>query len=570
MSEESKWWKEISVYQVYPRSFKDSNGDGIGDINGITESLDYIKGLGVDCIWLSPVYPTPNEDNGYDISDYLGIDKEFGTMQDWERFAEEAHSRGLKIVMDIVVNHTSDQHPWFKEARKSRDNPYREYYMWSEGKDGKEPNNWVSFFSGSVWQKNEATDDYYLHLFAKGQPDLNWESQKVRDEVKNIIHYWAQKKVDGFRLDVINCISKVPGYPDAVVVDPNEQYHWASDHFTNGPRFMEFMHEIKRDAFDKYEVFTVGETPFVLPHHGLQFTHAKTGVVNMLFQFELMGVDSASRFEPRPWKLSNIKNITDKWQLGLEGGWNSNYLENHDQPRSVSRFGCLDTPELRVRSAKMLMTWLVLLKGTPYIYQGQELGLTNPRYTLDQYVDIKSVNWMADQRRKGQLTDEELLYRLYNRSRDNSRTPMPWSDEENGGFCSNETRPWVALHPQYREINVADALADPNSTIHHLRKLLALRKQFHVAIYGDYRMVAKDNDKVYAYLRTDTTGQLLVASNFFNEDAVVSFNEEDAALFKNREGKLLLSNHESTASAYTTSSPLKLKPYEAVIYSFHK
>ncbi|PRP86716.1 oligo-1,6-glucosidase [Planoprotostelium fungivorum] len=543
---------------------------------GITQKLDYIKTLGVDCIWLSPVYPSPNEDNGYDITDYVGIMPEFGTMEDWEEFEREAHSRDLKvievhlpviinvkqIVMDLVVNHTSEQHPWFQEAKKSKDSPYRDYYIWRDGKNGKEPTNWISFFSGSVWKKNEATDDYYLHLFAKGQPDLNWESEKVREEVKNVIHFWAKRKVDGFRLDVINFISKVDGYPDATIRNCTEISTRSLTPVS------------KRDAFSKYDIFTVGETPFVTPSHGLQYTHQRNSVVDMLFQFELMDIDGVPglRFVPRPWELKDIKRITNKWQEGLEGGgWNSNYLENHDQPRSVSRFGSENDPHLRNISAKALATWYIFLKGTPYVYQGQEIGMTNKThrliYRLDQYVDIKSVNWLATQKNKNK-SEKELLDILYLRSRDNARTPMQWDDTPNAGFCKEGAQPWVGVNPNYNEINVEAAMRDPDSIFYFYQTLLRLRKQHQSALYGTYVPLANQHEKIYAYLRVLPEEQLLVLVNFFPDDSSVNLNEE-AEKLPGRRCKLVLSNYKDVdGELLLQEESIKLRPHECRIYTF--
>lgn len=376
-----RWWKETFVYQIYPRSFCDSNGDGIGDLRGIIQKLDYLKELGVNVIWLSPIYKSPNDDNGYDISDYQDIMAEFGTLADWEELLTETHRRGLRLLMDLVVNHTSDEHPWFIESRKSKDNPYRNYYIWRPGKDGREPNNWESFFGGSAWQYEEVTGEYYLHLFSRKQPDLNWENPKVREEVYTMMHWWLKKGIDGFRMDVINMLSKVPGLPDAPVTAAGP-YQFPGQYICNGPRLLEFLQEMKRKVLSKYDTFTVGETPLATTEHAVDITHEETGHLNMLFQFEHMDLDSghaSGKWSLKQLDLLDLKRVMSRWQKDLQDkGWNSLYLSNHDQPRAVSRFG--DDGQYRVESAKMLATFLHLLQGTPYVYQGEEIGMTNVQF----------------------------------------------------------------------------------------------------------------------------------------------------------------------------------------------
>jgi len=571
--EESVWWKELVVYQVYPRSFQDSNGDGVGDINGITERLDHIKDLGVGAIWLSPVYPSPNEDNGYDISDYCGIQPEFGTMEDWERFLKGAHDRDLKVVMDIVVNHSSDQHEWFKEARKSRDNPYHDYYIWRQGKENNKlpPNNWQSFFSGTAWQYNEATDEYYMHLFAKGQPDLNWENPKVREEVKKVIHFWAQKGVDGFRLDVINVISKTPGLPEATIKNPADSYHWAGEYFFNGPNFMKWMTEIRSEVFDKYKIFTVGETPEVTPFHGKLFTHATEGVVNMIFQFELTGLDAGpgGKFDHVAAKLADIKRVTNRWQKEIgRDGWNSNYLENHDNCRSVSRYGC-DQGELRLTSAKMLAAWYIFLKGTPYIYQGQEIGMTNVPFTsIDKYQDIETMNYYKEATEKG-MQEEKIMLGIRDKSRDNARTPMQWDSSENAGFAAKGVKTWLDLNPNYTEINVEASQKDENSILHFYKKLLKIRKEVKTAVYGDYEIVAEEHPHVFAYTRSDSDRQVFVCANFTKEETVLKV---DPSSVYNGAGnaELLIGNYSDASTTRDLRKEILLRPYEALIFSYGK
>ena len=393
------WWKESVVYQIYPRSFKDGNGDGIGDLRGIIQKLDYLKELGVNVIWLSPVYKSPNDDNGYDISDYQDIMEEFGTLADWDEMLAEMHKRGIKLVMDLVVNHTSDEHPWFVESRKSKDNPYRDYYIWRPGKDGREPNNWQSFFSGSAWKYDAATDEYFLHLFSKKQPDLNWENPKVRQEVFEMMHWWLKKGIDGFRMDVINMISKVPGLPDAAVVT-DARYQFGGQYFMNGPRLLEFLGEMKQKVLSTRDILTVGETPFLTTKQAVEITHEETGPLNMLFQFEHMDLDkdpNGSKWDFKALDLLDLKRVMTRWQKDLEDkGWNSLYLSNHDQPRALSRFG--DDGRYRVESAKMLATFLHMLQGTPYVYQGEEIGMTNVKFeSISDYRDIETLNMYKEQ-----------------------------------------------------------------------------------------------------------------------------------------------------------------------------
>ncbi|HRV94638.1 MAG TPA: alpha-glucosidase, partial [Anaerolineae bacterium] len=418
------WWKESVVYQIYPRSFNDSNGDGIGDLRGIIQKLDYLKELGIDVIWLSPVYKSPNDDNGYDISDYRDIMDEFGTLADWEELLAEMHQRGLKLVMDLVVNHTSDEHAWFQASRQSKDNPYRDYYIWRPPQQGREPNNWVSFFSGSAWQFDELTGDYYLHLFSKKQPDLNWENPQVRRAVYEMMHWWLQKGVDGFRMDVINMISKTPGLPDAPVVN-SSRYQFGGLYFINGPRMLEFLGEMKQEVLSQYDIMTVGETPLVTTQNGIEITHEETGVLNMLFQFEHMDLDAdvggaSSRWSVKPWSLVELKQIMTRWQKDLEaGGWNSIYLTNHDQPRPVSRFGN-DGP-YRVESAKLLATFTHMLQGTPYVYQGEEIGMTNVAFdSIDDYRDIEALNMYHELVAEQGIAESDILPILHAKSRDNA------------------------------------------------------------------------------------------------------------------------------------------------------
>jgi len=555
---ERKWWKEAVVYQIYPRSFKDSNGDGIGDLRGIISKLDYLKELGVDVVWLSPVYKSPNDDNGYDISDYRAIMDEFGTMDDWEEMVEEMHKRGIKLVMDLVVNHTSDEHPWFIESRQSKDNPYRDYYIWRPGKNGREPNNWESHFSGSAWEYDETTGEYYLHLFSKKQPDLNWENPRVRQEVYEMMKFWLDKGVDGFRMDVINMISKVPGLPDGDV-QRGKKYAWGGRYFMNGPRVHEFLQEMHQEVLSKYDVMTVGETPGVTPAEGILYTAPERKELNMVFQFEHVDLDSGAggKWDIRPWTLADLKKTMTKWQKELEGrGWNSLYLNNHDQPRAVSRFG--DDGTYRVESAKMLATFLHMMQGTPYIYQGEELGMTNVRFSsIDDYRDIETLNMYKERMENGE-DPQAILEKIYYKGRDNARTPMQWDDSEHAGFTTGT--PWIQVNPNYKEINAKAAMEDPNSVFHYYKKLIQLRKAHDVIVYGTYELILEDDPFIYAYTRTLGKETLVVMTNFSSETAIFRLPSDITYSTK----QLLISNYD--VDEQEELYEIRLRPWEARVY----
>jgi oligo-1,6-glucosidase len=519
---QKKWWKECIVYLIYPRSFFDSNGDGIGDLRGILQKLNYLRDLGVDVVWLSPVYRSPNDDNGYDISDYQDIMTEFGTLADLDLLLEEMHRRGIKLVMDLVVNHTSDEHPWFVEARKSKDNPYRNYYIWRPGKNGGEPNNWASTFSGSAWEYDATTDEYYLHLFSKKQPDLNWENPKVRQEIFTMMHWWLKRGVDGFRTDVINMISKVPGLPDAEVLN-TDRYQSTRQLVVNGPRLLEFLHEMKEKVLCQYDILTVGETPSITTRQAIAITNEDDGFLNMVFQFEHMDLGGSHR-ELGSWKLADLKKVMTRWQKDMEGkGWNSNYLNNHDSPRQVSHFGN-DGP-YRVESAKMLGTFLHMLQGTPYVYQGEEIGMTNVAFeTIADYNDIEAINLyheLVDE--KGQ-DPAQVMRLIHAKGRDNARTPMQWNDSPQAGFTSGT--PWLKVNPNYREINIAQALADPNSIFYYYQKLIQLRKTVPTVVYGTYDLILPEHEQIYAFTRTLENERLVVILNFGAETAVFELPED--------------------------------------------
>lgn len=554
---ERKWWKEGVVYQIYPRSFYDSNGDGIGDLKGIIEKLDYLKELGVDIIWLNPIYKSPNADNGYDISDYYDIMDEFGTMEDFDKLLDEAHKRGIKIIMDLVVNHTSDEHIWFIESRKSKDNPYRDFYIWRKGKGGNPPNNWTSAFSGSAWQYDENTDEYYLHLFAVKQPDLNWDNENVRKEVYKMMKWWLDKGIDGFRMDVINFISKVEGLPyDYEAEEKGEQPGFK--YYANGPKVHEYLQEMNREVLSKYDIMTVGETPGVTPEIGRLYVDYDRNELNMIFQFELMDIDSGkNKWDVKPWKLTDFKRIMYKWYNGLkEKGWNSVYLNNHDQPRLVSRFG--DDKEYRVESAKLLATFIHTWQGTPYIYQGEEIGMTNVRFpSIEDYRDIETLNWYNEILQKGH-DPKELLEAIYKKGRDNSRTPMQWDDSENAGFTKGT--PWIKVNPNYKEINVKKALEDKNSIFYYYKRLIELRKKYPVIVYGDINLLFEDDEKIFAYTRHFEGQNLLVLMNFSKD--VVEINLPKELLEKDM--KLLISNYDEEK----LQEKMHFKPYEARVYLF--
>lgn len=556
-----QWWKECVVYQIYPRSFYDSNGDGIGDLRGITQKLDYLKELGVDVVWLSPVYKSPNDDNGYDISDYQDIMDEFGTLADWEEMTAAMHARGIKLVMDLVVNHTSDEHAWFVEARKSKDNPYRDYYIWQPGKDGLEPNNWGSAFSGSAWQSDPATSEYYLHLFSKKQPDLNWENPRVRKAVFEMMDWWVAKGVDGFRMDVINMISKVPGFPDEEN-RTGSRYAFPATKAVNGPRLLEFLGEMKREVLAKYDLITVGETPHVTTAHAAALTDETSGPLNMVFQFEHMGIDADpgsryGRFSRASWKLTDLKKLMTRWQKDLEGkGWNSNYLNNHDQPRQVSRFGN-DGP-YRVPSAKLLGTFLHMLQGTPYIYQGEEIGMTNVAFAdITNYNDIQSLNFYKEEVEEKGADPAMILKMIQVNGRDNARTPVQWNAGPHGGFTTGT--PWLKVNPNYPEINVEQALADPDSIFYYYQQLIRLRKSVPAMVYGTYDLLLPGHEQIYAFTRTLENERLLVVLNFSAED--VDF--KCPAELQWCDSQLLIANY---PDAPGDARSFRLRPYEARVY----
>lgn len=552
---EKRWWKESVVYQIYPRSFCDSNGDGIGDLNGITGKLDYLKELGIDVIWLSPVYKSPNDDNGYDISDYQAIMDEFGTMEDFDRMLATAHEKGIKIMMDLVVNHTSDEHKWFIESRKSTDNPYRDYYIWRPAKeDGSLPNNWGSCFSGPAWEYDKTTDMYFLHLFSKKQPDLNWDNPAVRQDVFDMMNWWLKKGVDGFRMDVISLISKEPGLPDK---EPGINGYATFNVSANGPHVHEYLQEMRQKALNNADTITVGECSGVTLEEAKKYARSDEKELNMVFQFEHMDVDSdekAGKWTTRKMDLRNLKKILTRWQKGLQDiAWNSLYWENHDQPRSVSRFGN-DSDEYREISAKMLATCIHMMQGTPYVYQGEELGMTNcPFNTLDNFRDLESINAFHELTEQGKMTEEDMMAAIGYKGRDNARTPMQWDDSAYAGFST--ATPWIMVNPNYTKINAKDQINREDSVFKYYQKLIKLRHESELIVYGTYDLILDDDKDIYAYIRTLGDEKLIVYCNFSENTREVELPEE----FTN--GKVLISNYNDVK----VNPKITLRPYEAIV-----
>ncbi|MCP9332805.1 glycoside hydrolase family 13 protein [Lentilactobacillus hilgardii] len=551
-----KWWQNAVVYQVYPMSFQDSNNDGIGDLPGITKRLDYIHQLGADVIWLNPIYKSPNKDNGYDIADYRAINPEYGTMKDFDTLLAATHKHGMKLLMDLVVNHTSDQHEWFQESKKSKDNKYSDFYIWRDPVDGHEPNNWREAFSGSAWTYVPERGQYYLHLFAPGQPDLNWENPEVRQAVFDIERFWLDKGVDGFRMDVINLISKPAGLPDVAGVPTAGT---TLDFVADGPRLNEFLHQMNDEVLSHYDVMTVGEMPGSTPEDAIKYTGLESNELNMVFQFQHVNLSPnpdvrLGKWNDQPVKLPELKVALNRWQKALDGkGWNSLYWNNHDQPRAVSRFSN-DDPKYRVRAAKMLGTTLHMMQGTPYVYEGEELGMTNGHFTsIDQYEDLESINIYRELVEQDKVIDgPTMLKYLANMSRDNARTPMQWDASQNAGFTKGT--PWYALNPNYKEINAEDALKDKESVFYHYQKLIQLRHQTYVIKYGTFEELDPKDDQVYAYRRHYEGKTLLVMSNFTDQTVTRDYDQQKAA-------EMLISN-------YDDDQGTTLRPYESKVYLF--
>ncbi|HAS6242379.1 glycoside hydrolase family 13 protein [Vibrio vulnificus] len=540
---ENKWWHDAVVYQIYPRSFCDSNNDGIGDLNGIISKLDYLKTLGVNVLWLSPVYKSPMDDNGYDISDYQDIAAEFGTMADMQNLLDQAKARDIRIVMDLVVNHTSDEHPWFVEARKSKDSPYRDYYIWRDAKpDGSVPDDQGSIFGGSAWQWDEATQQYYFHLFSKRQPDLNWENPKVQQEVHKMMNWWIDQGIGGFRLDVIDLIGKE--------IDKGIT--------GNGPRLHPLLQEMNKATFGEKDLLTVGETWGATPEIAKLYSDPERHELSMVFQFEHITLtwQHGDKWNPIPLDLKQFKHVLTKWQTELSNrGWNSLFWNNHDLPRVVSKYG--DDQRYRVESAKMLATALHFLKGTPYIYQGEEIGMTNVAFeSLEQYKDIETLNFYKVKTESG-VSHQHMMDAIHENSRDNARTPMQWSASQYGGF--SQAKPWIEVNPNYPEINVEQALADSDSIFYHYQKLIELRKQHPAIVYGDFTPLFAEHDSVFAYVRSHQDEQLLVINNFSDQEVSIALPDN----LQNKEVNCLIYNYDPLDMLSVT---LSLKPYQC--YAF--
>lgn len=551
-----QWWKEAVSYQIYPRSFMDSNGDGIGDIKGIMSKLDYLKDLGIDVIWICPFFKSPNADNGYDISDYQDISGQFGTMEEFDELLAEIHARGMKLILDLVINHTSDEHSWFIESRSSKDNPKRDWYIWKEGKGDLPPNNWESIFSGSSWEYDPVTDEYYLHLFATKQPDLNWENQEVRSALSDMVNWWLDKGIDGFRVDAISHIKKREGFPDM----PNPyglNYVPAFEMHTNQDGIQDFLKELKEETFAKYDIMTVGEANGVGIHQADDWVGERNGKFDMIFQFEHLGL--WRKGIEKDVDVVNLKETLSKWQTSLhEKGWNALFWENHDQPRSVSSWG--NDTEYWKESAKMLAACYFFMQGTPFIYQGQEIGMTNVQFeSIQDYDDVGMINFYNIEVAKGTPHDN-VMEVIWNSGRDNSRTPMQWSDSENAGFTDGT--PWMKVNPNYETINVEQQKKDSDSIYHFYKKMIQLRKKNEVFVYGDYRLLLREHPAVYAYTRTLENQSAVVLSNFKNAEQTISLPE-----INTEASQLLLANY-SVGGDGRLAKEVILRPYETRVYLY--
>ncbi len=540
-TDKKQWWKNAVIYQIYPRSFQDSNGDGIGDLQGIIRRLGYLEELGVDAIWLSPVYKSPMDDNGYDISDYQDIDPVFGNLKDMEQLIEEAGKHHIRIIMDLVLNHTSDEHKWFLEAKKSRENPYHDYYVWADGEEGTYPNDMKASFGGPAWEWVPEIQQYYFHQFSVKQPDLNWDNPKVREEIYRMIRWWMDKGAGGFRLDVIDQIAKVP---EKKITN-------------NGPRLHEFLREMSRETFQKADLITVGEAWGATPENAKLFSNPDGSELSMVFQFEHICLDQQEgkeKWDLAPLSLQKLKKVLTRWQTELYGcGWNSLFWNNHDLPRIVSRWG--NDGEYRETSAKMLGTLLHGMQGTPYIYQGEELGMTNVKYALDEYQDIETLNMYRERKEKG-YKETDIMASIYAKGRDNARTPMQWDATENAGFTKGV--PWIKVNPNYKEINAASQTEDKTSVYHYYKRLIALRKKYDVFVEGHFRMLLEEDENIFAYLREAKEQDLLVICNFYEKTIQCPLDE------LRRKGILLITNYKETEDDSI------LRPYEARIYLLEK
>ena len=550
---EKKWWKEAVAYQIYPRSFMDSNNDGIGDLQGIISKLDYLKDLGIDVIWICPVYKSPNDDNGYDISDYQDIMSDFGTMEDFNELLSEIHKRNMKIIIDLVINHTSDEHPWFIESRSSKQNPKRDWYIWREGKDNKEPNNWESIFKGSAWEYDENTKEYYLHLFSKKQPDLNWENEDMRNEIYKMINWWLDKGIDGFRVDAISHINKEEGLVDMDNPD-NLKYVPSFDKHMNVEGIHDYLRELKENTFSKYDIMTVGEANGVKAEQATDWVGENDGKFNMLFQFEHIDLWNSSEFN-----LPNLKKVWNKWQVNLENdGWNALFIENHDITRVVSSWG--DDTRFLKESAKALGLLYFMHKGTPFIYQGQEIGMTNVKFNdINEYDDIRSINEYNQLINQG-MSSKDALEHIWNTSRDNTRTPMQWDDSLNAGF--SKSNPWIHVNPNDKYINVKEQLEDDDSILNFYKKMIKIKKSSECLIYGKYNLILEDDTNIFAYERILNDEKFLVICNLKSESSNYKY-EKLTLKYEN----LILSNY--NVDAHKDLNNFELKPWEARLYKIN-
>jgi len=549
-----KWWKESVAYQVYPRSFMDSNGDGVGDLKGVTSKLDYLKELGIDVIWLSPMFKSPNDDNGYDISDYQDIMEDFGTMEDFDELLHEVHARGMKLILDLVINHTSDEHPWFIESRSSKDNPKRDWYIWRDGKDGKEPNNWESIFSGPAWKYDEETDQYFMHIFSGRQPDLNWENSEVREALYNMVNWWLDKGIDGYRVDAISHIKKAPGLPDLYNPD-NLDYVPSFPYMMNVHGIDEFLTEFADKTIKNYDIMTVGEANGVGLDDADKWV-GEDGYFNMIFQFEFLSL--WSKDDEDKVDIIALKKVLSKWQKGLEGrGWNALFIENHDQPRRVSSWG--NDKRYWKESAKMLASMYFLMKGTPFIYQGQEIGMTNVQFpSIDDYDDIGMINFYKVESEKG-VPHEDIMNVVWKQGRDNARTPMQWNADNMAGFTtSNHT--WIGVNPNYLEINVADQEQDPDSILSFYKQLIKLRKGSPLFTYGSYQLYLANHPRLFVYTRTLGKRKAIIINNFSDKPTIFKVPSELAYQYS----ELALNNYEVKDKKLRKKTALK--PYESRVY----
>lgn len=562
--EKEPWWKRSVVYQIYPKSFNDTSGNGVGDIQGIIQKLDYLKELGVDVIWLTPIYKSPQKDNGYDISDYFSIHEEYGTMDDFDQLLKEAHGRDIKVIMDIVVNHTSTEHEWFQKSKEAKgDNPYRDFYIWRDSKeDGTEPTNWESKFGGNAWAFDEKTGQWYLHLFDITQADLNWENEEVRKQVYDMMTFWFEKGVDGFRLDVINLISKDQRFPDDDgSVPPGDGRKF----YTDGPRVHEYMNEMYEKVFSKYDSMTVGEMSSTTIDHCIKYTRPDRNELSMTFNFHHLKVDypGGEKWSVADFDFQQLKDILSTWQIEMNagGGWNALFWCNHDQPRIVSRYG--NDKEYHQESAKMLANSMHMMQGTPYIYQGEEFGMTNPGYVkISDYRDVESLNTYRLKMEEG-MSEEEILEILRHKSRDNSRTPVQWNDEKHAGFTTGT--PWIGVAGNYLNINAEKAVSDKDSIFYHYKKLIQLRKDYDIVTYGDFQLILEKHPEIFAYIRNEKDEKLLVVSNYYAKETIFTLPADvDIDGYK---AEILLSNYEDSSEAF---DEVTLRPYESIIYHLKK